>query len=247
MTAQPTLLVFTLGPSREQARRHLLPEPLNAVEREFHQSCLESILDAGRECEWQIAVSSPEPVAPAADAVHVEQSGGTFGGRFRRAFQEALETTGGPVIAVGSDSPGLQSSHLRDAAAALAEDPDRVVLGPSVDGGFYLLAASRPLDRELREVRWRSRKTLKTLLSHLAASGREVVLLAPLEDLDRPHDLTRWVARTEGVDRRWRGMIALLRGSLADLCAQPLGRKTSLPSRDFVTPSSGRAPPQLAA
>lgn len=243
MTAQPTLLVFTLGPRREQARRRLLPESLNAVERELHRECYESALEAGRRCGWPIAVASPQPVAAAPDVTHLEQTGATFGSRFRRAFAQALAAATGPVVAVGSDAPGLDSSHLLSAVSALAGEPDRVVIGPAADGGFYLLAASRPLDAELSGVRWRCRNTLATLRRLLADSGREVVLLAPLEDLDRPQDLTRWMARDRGVDPRWVRCISALRRALADLGA--VLRDVSAALRPgFATATHGRAPPR---
>jgi len=248
MSAHPTLLVFTLGPEREQARRHLLPESLKGLERSLHERCLHSALEAGRECGWQLAISSPSRVEEAADVAHLGQSGRSFGGRFRRAFRETLEETRGPVVAVGSDSPGLRSSHLHEAIDALAEDPDRVVIGPSPDGGFYLIAAARPLDGELADVQWQSRRTLQTLLDRLANAGRDVVLLDPLVDLDEPRDLARWVAVGSRVEASiensaWAELLAAIRTAFAALCAPIPARGARFAQLRFAAASFGRAPP----
>jgi rSAM/selenodomain-associated transferase 1 len=72
----------------------------------------------------------------------------------------ALDEVDGPALLLGSDLPTLPEGHLRRAAAALAEDTSRPVLGPSADGGFYVLGAARPLGDRLRQVPWSEARTL---------------------------------------------------------------------------------------
>ena len=63
------------------------------------------------------------------------------------------------------------------------------MIGPSPDGGFYLLAAARPLDEALGGVRWCGAHARADLVEALERVGRTVHLLEPLADLDRPRDL----------------------------------------------------------
>ena len=247
MNVRPTLLVFTLGPELERTRRRLLPEHLNAVERRLHERCLASTLDAGHRCGWRLWVSSPQPVRTDRTVRHCEQPSGSFGARFRSALTMAFDRARGPVVVVGSDVPGLGSSHLRQAVDALAADPDGVVVGPSRDGGFYLLAAARPLDDELAAVRWQTPEALESLCRALERSGRRVFRLAPLADLDRPVDLATWVARTRVAAGPWRELIGLLRSALAEMCAAPSRARLGAPRVGLVTVPLGRAPPRLAA
>jgi len=218
---QPTLLIFTLGAAGDSARRPLVPARLRGAEVELRRSCLEAALAAGREAGWRLAVCSPRPLTAApgttADVVHLAQRGAGFGRRFAQALAAAFDlAAGGPVVAVGGDAPGLTAGHLGAALDRLAEDPDRVVAGPSPDGGFYLLAATRPIAGLAAGVRWCRRDALRSLRRALAAQGRELVLIAPLADLDRPADLDRWLAG--GADggswsarrRRLRSLVALL-------------------------------------
>ena len=147
-----------------------------------------------------------------------------------------------PLLVVGTDVPGLSAHHVARAATLLAEEPDRVVLGPSPDGGLYLLAASRPLPG-LAAVRWCRRHTLRDLLRRLRETGRPVTLLEPLEDLDGRSDLESWLAARPGRDGRWRRLSRTLEKALAarrrPLIPSVLGR----PRSALTSAGLGRAPP----
>jgi hypothetical protein len=177
--AAPTLLVFTLGATRESARRRLLPAGLQGMEVGLRQACFDAALAAGRACGCRLAVCSPER--------------GRLPEGVEGACAAARRRRRGPLVVVGTDVPGLADRHLREALTLLDGDPRRVVLGPSPDGGVYLLAAAAPLP-PLADVRWCRPSTLADLARVLAAAGREVVLLEPLADLDRPADLDRFLS-----------------------------------------------------
>lgn len=191
---RPTLLVFTLGAPCESRRRHLLPAGQGAVEERLHRACLDLALSAGRDAGCRLEVCSPEPLDLPADVDRRAQSGRGFGARLGEAVRDAFGAGGGPVVLVGSDVPGLAASHVRRTLELLEEDPDRVVVGPSPDGGFYLLASAEPLDEVFSAVHWCCRETLQSLRHALALGGRDVVLLPPLVDLDRSSDLELWLA-----------------------------------------------------
>ncbi len=156
---------------------------------------------------------------------------------------DAFERGPGPLLVVGTDVPGLGSRHLGQALALLKGDPDRVVLGPSPDGGLYLLAAGRPIPGLARAARWCRRDTLRSLLGALRALGRSVTLLDPLEDLDRPADLERWLARA---DERWRALAGLLREALSAL-RRPLHAPVGFSGFVLVPHRAGRSPPVPAS
>jgi len=241
----PTLLVFTLGAASERGRRRLLPRALEGMELGLRQACLEGVLEAGAACALRLEVCSPDKLLLPAGAAQVPQPGRDFGDRLERALHGALERAapGAPVVLVGSDVPGLAACHLAEAVAEAAANPRRVVLGPSPDGGFYLIAAAAPIPGLAAATRWCRRDTLAALCRSLAAGGREVVLLEPLADLDRPADLDAWLATEGSGSERWRMLANLLRRVLAE-------RRRPLPSpgSDDLAPLlptalAGRAPP----
>ena len=219
-----TLLVFTLGARCESRRRKLLPLSQKAVEDSLYQACLDAALSAGRAAGLRLEVSSPLELTLPADVDRRRQSGSSFGSRLASAFERTFAEQGGPVVLVGSDVPDLEAGHLRHTLKVLDEDPDNVVIGPSPDGGFYLLAAARPLGETLAQVHWRCRQTLSSLKDALRQQGRNIVLLAPLADLDRRSDLEHWLASLPAgnlafrwSDGLWRGLRRRLLEILADL------------------------------
>jgi glycosyltransferase A (GT-A) superfamily protein (DUF2064 family) len=240
----PTLLVFTRG--RREPRR-LLPGTLADQEAALHRACLGVALEAGHASGCQTVVCSPDAVEQPSGAGAMAQRGHGFGERLARAVADRFAAGDGAVVVVPSDVPGFTASHLQRAAATLAKDPGAVVVGPSPDGGLYLLGAARPLPFDLlRRVRWCRRDTRRHLLALLAAAGRRVVLLDPLVDLDRPSDLSRWLARPRDPSARWRRFLAPLLAALRAL-RRPAPLAPCLPSHPSRRRLAGRAPPFLLA
>ncbi len=243
---RPTLLIFTLGASYEARRRRLLPASHERLERRLHQALLDNALDAGRDAGCLLEVATPLDLDLPADAHQSPQQGSSFGDRLARAWQAAFEAHGGPLLLVGSDLPGLTARPLRRAQALLAEDPERVVLGPSPDGGFYLLAAARPLGDALDAVCWCNRHTLRTLRRALEHAGRPVVLLAPLADLDQRRDLERWLAQSSPEDLHWLALRDALGRALLALRRVPWSRTSPSVRRRARRAVPSRAPPHAA-
>jgi glycosyltransferase A (GT-A) superfamily protein (DUF2064 family) len=88
--------------------------------------------------------SRGEELAAALEGWHVmQQRGGGLGQRICHALHETHRLTGGPVVLVGMDTPHLQGRVLAEVAETVAA-PGRPVLGPAVDGGWWVLATADP-------------------------------------------------------------------------------------------------------
>jgi 2-phospho-L-lactate guanylyltransferase (CobY/MobA/RfbA family) len=225
-----------------------LPEHLRVVELGFRQACLNSAVRAGIDAGCAVILASPEPLEVAGVTHWMAQAGSSFGERLSRALDGAFAATNGSVVLVGTDVPDLDPECIRQAVAASLRDPEGVVLGPSPDGGFYLLAAARPLDGVLGSVRWCGHDTLRTLIEALTRAGRAVSLLAPLADLDRPRDLEKWLAArsSDAVRLLLHQWVRCLSQVLAALRAP--GNRAGFCSRPSPAGSLrlGRAPPAFA-
>ncbi len=88
------------------------------------------------------------------------------------------------VCLLNSDSPNLPTSLLRQAAAALADDGDRVVLGPAADGGYYLLGVKAPHGRLFENIAWSTSEVAGQTRERARALGLGVVELDPWYDVD---------------------------------------------------------------
>jgi glycosyltransferase A (GT-A) superfamily protein (DUF2064 family) len=85
-----------------------------------------------------------EELASALEGWHVmEQGTGGLGERIRHALYATYRLAGGPVVLVGMDTPHLQGRVLAEVAETVAAT-GRPVLGPAVDGGWWVLATADP-------------------------------------------------------------------------------------------------------
>jgi glycosyltransferase A (GT-A) superfamily protein (DUF2064 family) len=93
----------------------------------------------------------------------------------------------GPVVIIGSDAPTLPRAYLHQALDELMAH--EVVIGPSEDGGYYLIGATKPLPELFVDVHWSTAEVLPTTLQRLG--GRSSVVLPPWHDVDEAADLLR--------------------------------------------------------
>jgi glycosyltransferase A (GT-A) superfamily protein (DUF2064 family) len=92
---------------------------------------------------------------------------------------------------VSSDSPTLPTAFLRRAADALAAAGDRIVLGPAVDGGYYLLGMKAPHTRLFEDIRWSTEHVAAETRARAEALGLAVVTLPTWYDVDDRDGLMR--------------------------------------------------------
>lgn len=117
------------------------------------------------------------------------QQGASFGERLGNAFGAVRALGYGQVVAVPTDVPLLGARHLAAAFDALSEGAG-AVLGPSPDGGVYLIGVRGDALPLLSGVRWRTARVLADLAANAADIGSPVVL-DHLGDVDREADLRR--------------------------------------------------------
>lgn len=85
---------------------------------------------------------------------------------------------------LNSDSPTLPSRYLVDAANALARPGERVVIGPSTDGGYYFLGLKAPHRRLFEDIAWSTRRVFEQTLRRAAEIGLDLVVLPEWYDVD---------------------------------------------------------------
>lgn len=112
------------------------------------------------------------------------QRGETLGERLLNAAAELLSSGFDSVCLINSDSPTLPREILRSAASLLAEDGDRVVLGPSQDGGYYLIGLKHPHRSLFERIVWSTPDVLAHTIERAAAMNLPIKLLPMWYDVD---------------------------------------------------------------
>jgi len=127
----------------------------------------------------------------------IPQRGKDLGERMAEALRDAFSMCNGAAVIIGTDSPDLPSALIEDAFARLKHGENEVVVGPSEDGGYYLVGMTR-LHRELfRDISWSSDKVMKETMKRASDAGIAVSLLPMWRDVDTAADLERPELRDE--------------------------------------------------
>jgi rSAM/selenodomain-associated transferase 1 len=161
---------------------------------------------------WRTVIAhTPPDAAPALAAwldpdgsgglAYEPQADGDLGARMGAAVARAIAGGSSRVVVVGTDCPEVDAPVVREALAAL--DGADVVLGPALDGGYYLVGVRAPAERAcaalFEGVPWSAPDTLAVSLARAAAAGLTVAQLTPRRDVDTEEDWRWWQARGGGV------------------------------------------------
>ena len=120
----------------------------------------------------------------------VLQGRGALGLRMQRQFQRAAREGASKVVLIGSDLPELEASDLSAAFTSL--EHRQGVLGPALDGGYWLIGLRRPEPELLAGIAWGGAQVLEQTLAARARRGLEPELLTRRGDLDWARDLLPW-------------------------------------------------------
>jgi rSAM/selenodomain-associated transferase 1 len=112
------------------------------------------------------------------------QNGETLGERLINAAAELLNNGFESVCLINSDSPTLPAKILITASSLLAQEGDRVVLGPSQDGGYYLIGLKRPHRHLFERIAWSTADVLAHTIERAAKIDLPVELLPTWYDVD---------------------------------------------------------------
>ena len=183
------LAVFARSPVPGQVKSRLSPALPTRLAAALYSGVLADTLAAALAAlpDEGLVYWADDPGPLPAGLLGRRQRGGDLGERLRHAFDELLTDDRDLALILGSDTPPLTSTHIRAAFAAL-ETCD-VVLGPTVDGGYWCIGLKRPSPELFRDIPWSTREVLTRTLVLAHGAGRRVATVATLDDLDTPHDL----------------------------------------------------------
>jgi len=121
----------------------------------------------------------------------LRQRGDSLGARMHGIFVDLLSAGYRSVVVVGSDVPGVNAGSAGHAFSLLEAGEDRVVLGPSDDGGYYLIGLRTPLVGLFEGIAWSTPEVLAQTLERAAALDAGVATIASCYDVDVIEDLVR--------------------------------------------------------
>ncbi|MFF4544026.1 TIGR04282 family arsenosugar biosynthesis glycosyltransferase [Streptomyces sp. NPDC001435] len=201
-TTAPAVLIMAKPPRPGTVKTRL--HPLLGPQRCAHLQAqlIEHALDTARSTGHRTYLAYAPADHPSAHALGPPLPAGTrtlcqrgtdLGERLTLAVTDAFADGAGPLLVIGTDAPTLTRDHLIDALSTL-ESRD-AVLGPALDGGYYLIGMGAPHTElfALDPAWWSTDKVLTTTLELAGEAGLRTGLLAPLRDLDTPEDAAEFL------------------------------------------------------
>ena len=130
-------------------------------------------------------------VAPFGFTTHV-QEGSDLGERMLTAFSSGFSNGHSPIVIIGTDCPGISVDLISEAFESLKTND--AVLGPTRDGGYYLLGMNEPLVSVFQNKTWSTDSVARETLEDLKREHKHVHMLLELIDVDTEQDLidTNW-------------------------------------------------------
>ena len=193
-----TILVFARAPIPGRVKTRLAARLGAAGAAEAHRACLLdaiALADSLPGCACRLLVAGDASawrdagLALPAGWETEPQRGRDLGERLEHGFAESFRRGAQKVIAIGTDTPWMGARRLRTAQGWL--DFEEVVLGPSCDGGYYLIGARRMVPGIFRGIGWGTSTVLGSTRRALERGATSYRLLPWDFDLDRPADLDR--------------------------------------------------------
>ena len=198
--AQPpsstALIIFAKAPIEGYVKTRLCP-PLTPDEAASLHGSL--VLDVLERCQLlkgcdRILAGAPTSTHPFFGAMKTrfkipiwDQRGDDLGSRMAQAFQAALGTPYESGIIIGTDIPGITVSILSAAFKSLEKHD--VVIGPTKDGGYYLIGLKKNVPALFDKIAWSTDTVFSDTQEKAKELGLSLKVLPMLRDLDTNDDL----------------------------------------------------------
>ncbi|AFZ27664.1 hypothetical protein Cylst_5664 [Cylindrospermum stagnale PCC 7417] len=203
------LIVFTRYPEPGKTKTRLIPALGNVGAANLQRQMTEHTIFQVKELQKTTALSVEVRFAGGdlqlmqdwlgLGLVYQSQGGGDLGERMMRSLLDAFQSGAEQVIIIGSDCPGLSEQILATAFEQLQVFD--LVLGPAIDGGYYLIGLRQPMPELFMNIAWGTAQVCQKTVDIALELNLSLIYLPPLADVDRPEDLQIWHQNLEGSNK----------------------------------------------
>ncbi|WP_373527032.1 TIGR04282 family arsenosugar biosynthesis glycosyltransferase [Nostoc sp.] len=194
------LIIFTRYPEPGKTKTRLIPTLGSVGAANLQREMTEHTIFQVQELQKAVAISVEVRFAGGdlqlmedwlgLGLVYQSQGEGDLGSRMVRSLFDAFQSGAEKVIIIGTDCPGVNTQILAIAFEKLhAFD---VVIGPAIDGGYYLIGLRQPIPELFVNIEWGTAEVFQKTVDIAQKLSLSQVNLPPLADIDRPEDLPIW-------------------------------------------------------
>lgn len=194
MLLDDVLIIFVRYPQPGMVKTRLAKEIGNKKAALLHRLFVEAILMRTNDTDFARFVFYYPPEKREAirnwlgqDLVIYPQEGDTLGERLSNAFKFTFKKGAKKVVAIGTDSPTIDRKVIKDAFRLLKNM--KCVLGPALDGGYYLIGLSSFLEGLFKRISWGTGRVLEQTRDRLKRLSANYSLLDKSFDVDSYRDI----------------------------------------------------------
>lgn len=196
------LIIFAKYPTMSKVKSRLAKTTSDQFALDVYNICAANIFESADELRSKspdidiilFYAGNTEPPFRAwikKDFIYYQQTGKSLGERLANAFEVLFKKGYSKLAVVGTDVPDHTSGELKNAFDTLVDF--ETVLGPSPDGGYYLLGMKRFLPELFENIEWSSENVYAATLEKIKRLNMTVDVLPELYDLDDESDLKEWL------------------------------------------------------
>jgi rSAM/selenodomain-associated transferase 1 len=200
LVAKQHLIIFTRYPEPGKTKTRLIPALGAEGAASLHRQMTEYTLSQVKELQNSNIISLEVRFAGGnlqlmqdwlgTDLIYQSQGEGDLGERMARSLLWAFKEGTQQAIIIGTDCPDANAKILAQAFELLQQGD--LVLGPAVDGGYYLIGLQSAVPELFFNIDWGTSRVLQQTVDIAEKLNLSVMYLPSLADVDRPEDLAIW-------------------------------------------------------
>jgi hypothetical protein len=195
---QPIVIVMVKAPRAGEVKTRLVP-PLSKSDAASLAACFaqDTVLNAQHVVSNVLVAYAPadarvdlEPILPP-DLLWFEQDGANLGERLDSVAEHVSSLGFSPFVILGADSPTLPTGLIQETLNVLISGETDISLGPTEDGGYYLVGLRSPVAGLFHNVDWSTPRAYGQTAAKAAQLNLRLHPLPCWYDIDTPADLLR--------------------------------------------------------
>ena len=193
MHVDTLIIIFLKNLEEGRVKTRLASSVGNRIALLIYKDMVHYTINVVRESHlnFVLAFSEKIPKKTEASFTCTVQNGKDLGERIRNAIAEGLKAGYKNILVIGSDCMELKATDLTEAIIALKTSD--LVIGPSNDGGYYLIGAKKIYPELFVNKSWSKGSLLKESLDAAHRSGLKYQLLTTRSDVDELKDLPEYM------------------------------------------------------
>lgn len=192
MTTKNLLIIFTRNPELGKVKSRLAKDVGEGTALAIYKDLLQHThdialdVDADRFLYYSESIQQNDMWSKTQFHKFI-QEGEDLGLKMWNAFKDGFKAGYKNIAIIGSDILELKANHINQAFKAIEQN--KVVIGPALDGGYYLLGLSKPIEPLFKNKVWGTNTVLKSTCSDLVEMNQNFKLLTELNDIDYVSDI----------------------------------------------------------